>query len=279
LVEKIANMPQSITVGLFGIGLDTYWQQFDGLLERLRGYQHFIANQLNASEAEIIDAGIVDNPQQANAVAQLFQQKGVDLIFLNISTYALSHNVLPVVQKVKVPIIVLNLQPEKAIDYEQFNAIGDRGAMTGEWLAYCQSCVAPELASVFKRARVPFSLISGYLREAYVWQQANAYLKAALVRKTMAHNRVGLLGHYYNGMLDVYSDLTQQAAVFGNHFELLEMGLLKARREAVSEREIRLKISDFEQNFTVSPDCTDDELRRAAKTAVALEKIVAEYPD
>lgn len=25
-------------IGLFGIGLNTYWGQFDGLLERLQGY-------------------------------------------------------------------------------------------------------------------------------------------------------------------------------------------------------------------------------------------------
>jgi L-arabinose isomerase len=91
----------------------------------------------------------------------LFQREQVDTIFLYISTYALSHNVLPVVQKVNVPTIVLNLQPEKAIDYAKFNTLSDRGKMTGEWLAYCQSCVAPEIASVFNRANISFQLISG----------------------------------------------------------------------------------------------------------------------
>ncbi|MFN4144891.1 MAG: arabinose isomerase [Runella sp.] len=267
----------SITVGLFGIGLDTYWQQFEGLLARLQKYQYTVARKIEAKGAKMIDAGIVDNPQRANEVSQLFQQSKVDIIFLNISTYALSHNVLPVVQKVKVPVVVLNLQPERAIDYERFNRISDRGKMTGEWLAYCQSCVAPELASVFNRANIPFQLISGYLEDPYVWSQAEGFLKAAYIRKSMAHNRVGLLGHYYNGMLDVYSDLTQQAAVFGNHFELLEMGTLKMLREAVSEQEINEKIQDFEQTFAVSPECESHQLQRAAKTAVALEKLVTHY--
>ena len=121
-------------IGLFGIGLDTYWDQFDGLLTRLNGYQDFVATKLHGNNCTIINGGIVDNPFCAKEVAQQFQNEKVDVVFLFITTYALSHNVLPVVQSVKAPIIVLNLQPEKAINYDAFNAIGDRGKMTGEWL-------------------------------------------------------------------------------------------------------------------------------------------------
>jgi L-arabinose isomerase len=95
------------------------------------------------------------------------------------------------------------------------------------------------------------------------------------VKKAMSQNRVGLLGHYYNGMMDVYSDITQQATVFGNHFEILEMGMLKQLRQAVTTKEIENKIADFEKSFSVSSECETSELQRAAKTAVALEKLVA----
>jgi L-arabinose isomerase len=263
-----------LTIGLFGIGLDTYWPQFDGLLLKLNGYQKKVAEKLVVNNANVIDAGIIDSPQKANATAQLFHQQQVDVVFLFITTYALSHNVLPVVKKVKAPLIVLNLQPEKAIDYATFNAIGDRGKMTGEWLAYCQSCVAPEIASVLNSSHISFELISGYLDEVAVWQEVETYIKALQVKKAMSQNRVGLLGHYYNGMMDVYSDITQQAAVFGNHFEILEMGILKQLRNDVTANEIQNKIADFEKSFIVSVECEHSELQRAAKTAVALEKLV-----
>jgi L-arabinose isomerase len=266
-----------LTIGLFGIGLDTYWPQFEGLLPRLEGYQQIVYEKLTSEKITVINAGIVDSPQKANAAAQLFQQHQVDAVVLFITTYALSHNVLPVVQKVKRPLIVLNLQPEKAIDYKAFNAMGDRGKMTGEWLAYCQSCVAPEIASVLNRSHISFELISGYLQEENVWNEVSEYLQALHVQKTMQHNRVGLLGHYYNGMLDVYSDLTQQAAAFGNHFEILEMGMLKQRRDAVTPESIQQKINDFATAFEVSAECEASELERAAKTAIALEQLIADY--
>lgn len=263
-----------IKTGLFGIGLDTYWGQFEGLQERLNGYQNIIKKRIEGFDVEVINAGMVDNPYKANAAATLFNTSDVDCIFLFISTYALSHNVLPLAQKTKKPIIVLNLQPEKAIDYKKINAMGDRGKMTGEWLAYCQSCVAPEIASVFNRAKVKFHLISGYLEEDYVWNEIKEFIDTLEVVKTMNNNRVGVLGHYYNGMLDVYSDLTQQAATFGNHFEILEFGTLKEIREGVTEAEVAEKINEFHNTFQVHDTCDTLELQRAAMTSVALDKLV-----
>lgn len=266
-----------LKVGLFGIGLDTYWAQFDGLLDRLLGYQSVVAHKIEASGVRLVNAGMVDNPFKAGAAAEKFNREQVDVIVLFISTYALSHNVLPLVQKTNKPLIILNLQPVPAIDYAHINAMGDRGKMTGEWLAHCQSCVAPELASVFKRAQIKFNLISGYLEEPYVWAEMTEFLTALRVAKTMQYNRVGVMGHYYNGMLDVYSDLTQQAIVFGNHFELLEFGTLRALREAVTEAEVVAKIEEFRSAFDVAEECEADELQRAARTSVALDKLVDRF--
>ena len=111
-------------IGLFGIGLNTYWGQFDGLLERLQGYQRQIAEKMSGMGAEVVDAGMVDDPAKADAAARRLKENDVELVFLYISTYALSSTVLPVVQRLGVPVIVLNLQPAAAIDYDYLNAHG-----------------------------------------------------------------------------------------------------------------------------------------------------------
>jgi L-arabinose isomerase len=263
-------------IGLFGIGLDTYWPQFAGLRERLLGYQGYIAQRLSGLGAEVVDMGLVDNPDKARAVGEGFAREGVDAIFLYISTYALSHTVLPVAQRAKVPIIVLNLQPVAAIDYAAFNALGDRGLMTGEWLANCQACAVPEIANVFNGCGIDYHLVTGWLKEDYAWGEIGSWLQAVSVRAAIRDARIGILGHYYAGMLDVYTDVTRLAGVFGSHFELLEMDFLKLLRDGVSRPEVEAKLEQFRVEFAVSRECESAELERAALTSCALDRLTAE---
>ncbi|MGD0755946.1 MAG: L-fucose/L-arabinose isomerase family protein [Bacteroidales bacterium] len=270
-------MAGKVKIGLFGIGLDTYWSQFDGLLEKLKSYHLRIKDQLINLDAEVVDAGIVDNPDKAVTAAGLLRESGIDLLLLNISTYALSHNVLPLVQRVNCPVVILNLQPAEAIDYKKFNSIGDRGKMTGEWLAFCQSCVTPELASVFSRAGIKYHLITGFLDEEYVWNEIREWIDACYVMKVLKNSKVGVMGHYYNGMLDVYSDITMLATVFGCHFELMEFGILKKLRENVSPDDIISKISKFRDWFNVSKECSYDDLEQTALSSVALDRLAEKF--
>ena len=260
--------------GIFSIGLDTYWPQFDGLLDNLNGYHAEIRDRIAGMGIELVDAGMVDNVEKAGGAAKLFKQEDVEVIFLFISTYALSSMVLPVVQKAKVPVVMLNLQPVAQLDYEAFNALGDRGKMTGVWLEHCQSCSVPELACVFNRTGIDYHVVTGYLQEVEAWQEIEDWVDAAKVAAGMRENRVGVLGHYYCGMLDVYSDLTQQSATFGNHFELLEMCELSELRKAVTAEEIAAKVGEFNQKFDVSDECERTEIERAAQTSVALDKLI-----
>ena len=265
---------QKVRVGLLGVGLDTYWGQFEGLLPRLLTYQDEIAAKIEAMDVQVINTGMVDSPLKANECVLQLKQADVELVFLFISTYALSSTILPVAQQVGKPIIILNIQPASAIDYQKLNSMGDRGRMTGEWLAHCQACSVPEFASVFNRAGVRYDIITGYLSEDYVWEEIASWVDAVRVMYGMRTSRLGVLGHYYCGMLDVYTDLMKQSAVFGTHIELLEMCELKAYREEVSDGELKRKLDEFYDKFNVEASCSSEELVRAARTSVALDKLV-----
>ena len=269
---------RTIKVGLFSIGLDAYWPQFDGLKERLEGYLGVVEQKLARDGVEIVNLGLIDTPEKAFDAGHAFRQADVDLIFLHVTTYALSSTVLPVVQRAKVPVIILNLSPTAAIDYGTFNAIGNRTLMTGEWLAHCSACPVPEIANVFNRARIDFHQITGQLHDdPECWQEVDAWMDAAKVAGVMWHNRLGLMGHYYGGMLDIYSDLTQQCAFFGGHMEIIEVEELAALRRDVTTAEIAARVAHFEQVFAVQPDCSQAELERAARTSVAMERLVTEH--
>ncbi len=264
----------TVKIGLLGIGLNTYWNQFRGLKERLLGYQRIIAERLSAPEIEVVDAGLVDDPDKARDTAKLFREKRVDGIFIYISTYALSHTVLPVVQGLQIPVVILNLQPVPAIDYDHFNSLGDRGLMTGEWLAHCQACSVPEIANVFNTAGIQYDIITGWLEEELSWNEIRDWCEAIRVRSIIRDTRVGILGHYYNGMLDVYTDVTRLAGVFGSHFEFIEMDQVKVIRDHIQDKKIREKLEQFNAEFTVNPGCGEYELNRAAQTSCAMDTLV-----
>src|SRR3954469_7840658 len=93
----------------------------------------------------------------------------------------------------------------------------------------------------------------------------------------MEHNRLGVMGHYYCGMLDIYSDLTQQCAHFGGHMELLEVDELAALRRSLTVDQIKKRVQLFFRTFDVQPDCSRRELERAARTSVALDRLVRDH--
>ncbi len=268
----------NLKVGLFGIGLEAYWEQFDGLKSRLEGYINVVDEKFRGFNCEVVNLGLIDSPEKAIVAGHDFRKADVDVIFLYVTTYALSSTVLPVVQRAKVPVIILNISPESNIDYDSFNKMTDRTKMTGEWLAFCAACPVPEIANVFKRSGIKFHQITGMLHDdPECWNEIEEWIEAAKVANIMFHNRMGTMGHYYSGMLDIYTDMTLQMATFGGHVEIIEVDELSALRKTVSASQITERVNHFKEVFEVDEECTLSELQRAAQTSVALDMLVEKY--
>jgi L-arabinose isomerase len=265
-------------VGLLGIGLAAYWPQFDGLHERLLGYQRDVEERLAGLGAEVVSAGLVDSPEGAREAGDVLAAGRVDLVMVYAATYATSAQVLPAVQAAKVPVVILNLQPSRSLDY---------GAMTtGEWLANCSACCVPELAGAFTRARIPYHTVTGTLLAGDpAWDSLRGWIEAAAAVRGVRRARFGFLGHNYPGMLDMYSDFTQIQAQIGSHVEILEIDDLVARVEGASAAEIALKAEEIRASFElavpgVDPIAGEIEPARfewSARVAVGLDRLVRDF--
>jgi len=75
----------------------------------------------------------------------------------------------------------------------------------------------------------------------------------------------------------VATDITQVSITFGTHIEMLEVDELSALRNECTEEEIAQRVQLFEEHFAVQPDCARSELQRAARTSVALDRLVATH--
>lgn len=256
-------------IGLFAIGLEAYWPQFPGLKERLEGYLRGVEQRLSSSGDTVISAGLVDTAPRAAEAGALLAASDLDIIFCHAATYATSSQVLPVVQRARAPVVVLNLQPSARLDYEKCD--------TGEWLANCSACCVPEIANAFSRARIPFQVVSGTLSgDPDVSREIDEWRAAARAWRALRTARLGFLGHTYPGMLDMYSDFTLISAQTGAHVEVLEMcDLGRCLRESPPE-EAQAVLNLARETFILE-NCPGEDLEWAARVAAALERLARQF--
>jgi len=283
-------------IGIYSVGLKSYWNQFEGLRERLIGYGKFIETRL-ADFSEVYNFGLVDDEISGRSAGEWLNSKNVDIVFCHSATYVTSSSVLPVHQICKAPVVILNLQPTAKMNYLKTS--------TGEWLANCGACPVPEFANALNRAGISYKIINGLLgmektpeisladentagrKEAVrAWKEIREWVEAATVKRTLAHSRFGFLGNNYSGMLDMYSDFTMAQAQMGIHVELLEMCDLDRNLKKVTPSEVKQKMKQVKGFFQISGDSpsdpiarkpTEEQLEWSCKVAVAQEKMVREY--
>jgi L-arabinose isomerase len=265
-------------VGIFGIGLAAYWPQFEGLRERLEAYQRGIESRLEEMGAEVVSVGLVDTARAAREAGETLAAARPDLVLLYTATYATSSQVLPTVQAVGAPVVVLNLQPTRTLDYEAMT--------TGEWLANCSACCVPEIAGAFARARIPYRMVTGTLLDRDpAWEVIGEWLAAASVVGSLRSARLGFLGHTYPGMLDMYSDFTQVHAQVGAHVEVLEIDDLVERVESADAVSVERKVEEIRQTFElaaagadpIAAEITAEIFDWSARVAVGLDRLVEDF--
>ena len=135
----------------------------------------------------------------------------------------------------------------------------------------------PEIANVFKRAEINFHQVTGILHnDPQCWNEIKEWVEAARVANIMFNNRLGCMGHYYGGMLDIIRSY-RQCAYFGGHIEIIEVEELAMLRNEVTKSEMQERLDFFYEAFDVQEDCLLEELEKAAITSVALGRLVAKY--
>ena len=141
------------------------------------------------------------------------------------ATYATSSQVLPVVQAAKAPVVILNLQPTRSLDYEAMT--------TGEWLANCSACCVPELAGAFTRARIPYRTVTGTLLDGDpAWTRWASGSRRRGRSRELRRARFGFLGHTYPACSTCTRISRRSPRRRAPHVEVLEMDDLVARVEA-----------------------------------------------
>ena len=111
--------PLTANVGVVSVGLDTYWKQCPGLLEDLMKKEDVFVDKLNAHSVKVSRFGMSDNPQKAASMIPAMKAADLDILFIDMVTYATSSTFAPFVRELKCPIVLVALQPDSRLNYEK----------------------------------------------------------------------------------------------------------------------------------------------------------------
>lgn len=274
---KLTIKQEAPRIGVFGVGYDVYWGQFEGLLDELMDKHATIIGKIAGKDATIIDFGMIDNPKKAYEKVQEMQAANLDMLFCNMLTYATSGTFGIIIKSIAAPVVLIALQPRKALDYSR--------ASTYMQLANDDICSVPEFAGVAVRMgkKVPEMVIGTLHDDPEADRRIDEFCRIAKVLHDLKNVHLGHLGHPLNAMLDMHYDATLLTSVFGCHVVECEANEIVSCYEAVTDAELKAREALI-LDFFDTPDPVSDpislklrhsDLEVAARVSVALEKFVA----
>lgn len=266
-------------IGIFGVGHDVYWAQFNGLLEKLIGYHKEFEGIVKANEVEVVDFGITDNSISAYKILEKIQKENLDLIFCNMLTYATSSTFAPIIKNVQVPVILAALQPRRALDYTK--------ASTFMQLENDNICSVPEFTGVAVRMgkKIDDVIIGSLYDDSESAAAVKEWCDIAKVLHDLKGARIGYMGHVLEAMYDMHTDLTAISAAFDVHVPLLEIDDLvqcyKDSKPDMVAKEIEIIKKEFDfpdpKSDPITRKLTENDLETAARCAVALKILIKKH--
>jgi len=266
-------------IGIFAVAHAVYWEQFPGLEDNIMGYHQDFVKKVETNDVEVIDFGMVDSSEKAYDIADKIAGSGVDVLMCNMVTYATSSVFAPILKNASAPMILVALQPLRALDYSK--------ACTFMQLENDNICSVPEFTGVAVRLHKKiYDVIIGTLYDdAEADAEITKWCDIAKVLHDLKGARIGLMGHALEAMYDMHADPTAVSDAFNLHVPLLEIDDVLDVYQTVTEEEIKEKIAVIDAEFDmpvpesdpVTEKLTDEDKYQAAKTAVALDKFVEKY--
>ncbi|MBQ6234619.1 MAG: arabinose isomerase [Clostridia bacterium] len=256
-------------VGVFSIALGAYLPQFPSLRAEFESqYENFKASIPDT--VDIVDGGMVTTKEQSVEAGRKFRCADVDLVFMQLLTYATSYNMLPAVKDLDVPVVLVNVQKIKALDYDN--------AGTAEWLGEAYACGAVgEMVADLERFGKRHAVITGVVEggDPGVEKQIDEWCRAAQVRRRFRDTNLAQIGRPYPGMMDLYideSNLYHRMQLYTKQFDWEKIWAIAD--DITDEAKIREKAEDILNTFDVEGGGTVEKIWEMAKYVVAFEQWV-----
>ena len=256
-------------VGVFAIALGAYLPQFPQLVDEFKD-QYKVFKKTIPNSVEMIDGGIVTTKEQADAAGEKFRSADVDLVFLQLLTYATSYNMLPAIRDLDVPVILVNVQKLRKPDYDN--------AEIPDWLGKYYACGAVgEMTADLNRFNKRHAVITGVIEggDPHVQKEINDWCKAAQVRRRLRYTNIAQIGRPYPGMMDLYideSNLYRRLGLYTKQFDWEKMWAIAD--DVHDEKQIKAKVKDIHDTFEILGRYQEQDIYEMARYVLAFEQWV-----
>lgn len=265
-------------MGILGVGHHTYWKQFEGLLEEIKNKLAVFENMVRENGVSIINLGISDCAESAYRLVPEIRSANLDLLFIDMLTYATSSSIAAIFREINVPMVLVALQPQKAMDYDK--------ASTYMQLLNDDICAIPEFNSVALRfgRKIPPVIIGTLYDDDQARAEIGNYCHIAKVLNSLKKARIGQMGHVLEAMLDMHTDPALLTAAFGCHIVQTEPEDVLRHYRQTDPAEIeayRGRIVGFfdfpePESDPITEKLSVDDLETAARAGVALEHFICD---
>ena len=254
-------------VGIFSIALGAYLVQFPELRHEFESqYEDF--KKSIPDTVELIDGGMITAKEEAMAAGDKFRAADVDVVFLQMLTYATSYNVLPAVRDLNVPVVVVNIQKKKAPDYSATDI--------PTWLGTLYACGAVgEATADLERAGKRYAVITGVVEggDEEAAKQIEDWCRAAQVRRRFRQTNLAQIGRPYPGMMDLYIDETNlynRMGLYTKQFDWEDMWCMAD--DVTDKEEIEKKAKEILETFEIEGGGAVEKVWEMARYVVAFER-------
>jgi len=270
--------PSTARVGIIGVGHHTYWPQFDGLLDEMHRKLGVLEKRVRKCGVDVSMFGIVDNAPTAYEAVPKIQAADIDLLFVDMVTYATSSTFGCICREINVPIVLVALQPLKAMDYPNGST----------YMQLCNDdfCSISEFMGVALRLgrKPPFAVLGHENDDAIADRDIVSWCNIAKALHDLRRGRFGLMGHVLEAMLDMHCDPTALTAAFGCHVPLIEPHDLMRHYEKTDPAKVAARKKTILEFFDtpnpvsdpITEKLTEADLDLSSKITVALEGLIEE---
>lgn len=259
-------MTERPRIGVLGIMQELYDETLPQITERQAGYAREIADQLSAvADMEFIRPA--RNREDIEEIVRRFDALDLDGLMIVMLTYAPAMRAVPALAGTRLPLLLANVQPERAI--------------TADWtmddLTYNQGIHgAQDQANALCRSRRPFSVVTGDWRSHAFVEAFADWAHAASAVKRLRETKVALLGNPMNGMGDILPDLNSLLRKLGVAIEAEDIGRLVERIDGVDESDVDSLVASHCERFVVAADLPAASHRYAARMTIAIRELLQE---